>query len=117
MIDFDKIRKNSKLARTGFYHVVGAHYFVREAEFDALVEEVERLRAEADEMRRWAEEAAHAENLNAQDAQKERAAVVAWLDAQLPDADFCDGCGQRGTTVDRLADAIERGEHRREEKP
>ncbi len=46
----------------------------------------------------------------------ERAAVVAWLDAQLPDIDVCDCCGQRGTTVDRLAGAIERGEHR-EEKP
>jgi len=47
----------------------------------------------------------------------ERAAVVAWLDAQLPDIDFCEGCGQRGTTVDRIAADIERGEHRREEEP
>jgi len=45
----------------------------------------------------------------------ERAAAVAWLDAQLPDIDFCDGCGQRGTTVYQIAEAIERGEHRREE--
>lgn len=78
MIDIDKIRKNSKLTRDGFYHVVGAHYCVREAEFDALVAEVERLRGE-------------------------RASVVAWLRAR--------------NFLEWEADAIERGEHHREEEP
>lgn len=72
-----------------------------------LCAEVERFRAEADEMRRWAEEAAHAENLNALDAQKERAAVVAWL--REPGEYVDPACA-------RLADCIERGQHRRGEK-
>jgi len=79
----------------------------------ALVAEVERLRAEADEMRRWAEEAAHAENLNAQDAQKERAAVVAWL----RDVARRDWRATTAYSMTRAVEAIERGAHRREEKP
>ena len=75
------------------------------AEVARLQAEVERLRAEADEMRRWAEEAAHAENLNALDAQKERAAVVAWL--REPGEYVDPACA-------RLADCIERGVHRKE---
>jgi hypothetical protein len=48
-LDLDAIRAHSKITRDGFYHVVGVHYVVREADFDALVAEVERLRAvEAD---------------------------------------------------------------------
>jgi len=81
-----------------------------------LLDEVERLRAEADEMRRWAEEAAHAENLNAQDAQKERAAVVAWLRRTADDAELH---LMDAVVVDYLrvaAAEIERGEHRREEE-
>jgi hypothetical protein len=70
-----------------------------------LCAEVERFRAEADEMRRWAEEAAHAENLNALDAQKERAAVVAWL---REPGEYVD------PACERLADCIERGVHRKE---
>lgn len=46
----------------------------------------------------------------------ERAAVVAWLDAHL-NLEWCDCCGQRGTTISEIANDIERGEHRREEKP
>jgi hypothetical protein len=53
---------------------------VLRAKLEATQRDCDAARAEADEMRRWAEEAAHAENLNAQDAQKERAAVVAYLD-------------------------------------
>ncbi len=45
---------------------------------------------------------------------RERAAVVAWLDAHL-NLEWCDCCGQRGTTISEIANAIERGEHRREE--
>jgi hypothetical protein len=80
---------------------------VRELEvsLQALKEENAMLRDEANEMRRWAEEAAHAENLNALDAQKERAAVVAWLRREIAKC----GCD------DDTAACIERGEHRREE--
>ena len=74
----------------------------------ALVAEVERLRAEADEMRRWAEEAAHAENLNAQDARRVKEQIVAWL--REPGEYVDPACA-------RLADAIERGAYCREEKP
>lgn len=76
-----------------------------ENERNALTAEVSRLRDYADEMRRWAEEAAHAENLNALDAQKERAAVVAWL--REPGEYVDPACA-------RLADCIERGVHRKE---
>jgi hypothetical protein len=75
----------------------------------ALVEEVEHLRGECHTLRLWCEEAARAENLNALDAQKERAAVVAWLRALR--------AGYAGSELITLAaDAIERGEHRREVK-
>lgn len=69
-------------------------------EADALLAEVERLRAEVATMRAWAEKASAAENANAEDAKKERAAVVAFV---------------RGARLDDFADAIERGEHRRKE--
>ncbi len=94
-IDLDTIIERSVTVAKGEYLVVNAE------DFNALIAEVERLRDEADEMRRWAEEAAHAENLNALDAQKERAAVVKWL--------------RRMGYVGALD--IERGEHRREEVP
>ena len=41
--------------------------------------EIEQLREEAHELRLMVEEAALAENLNAEDAKRERAAVVAYL--------------------------------------
>lgn len=62
--------------------------------------EIEQLREEAHDLRLMVEEAARAQNANAEDAKRERAAVV----------DFV-----RGARLDELADAIERGEHRREE--
>jgi len=106
MIDFDKIRKNSKLARTGFYHVVGAHYFVREAEFDALVEEVERLRD--------AECLADARVAEMHDVAmlRERAAVVAWL-REVSERRFPRDEREAGI-VFRLSHEVERGEHRKE---
>jgi hypothetical protein len=73
------------------------------AEMEHLRVEVEAAIAEAATMRAWAEEAAAAENANADDARRERAAVVAFL---------------RGSDDDLVADYgddIERGEHRREE--
>jgi hypothetical protein len=106
------------------------------------VAEVERLREEVHTMRRWAEEAAHAENLNALDAQKERASVeslqreieneniaqsydmgrdlerasvLALLDRELEIAEAHDLL--MGTLrVRQMRDIIERGEHRREEE-
>jgi len=58
-----------------------------------------RLRAEVERLRAWAEEAAKAENANADDARRERAAVVAWL---------------LRNHYDDTAERIERGEHRNE---
>lgn len=68
-----------------------------------LLAEIERLREEAHELRLMVEEAARAENANAEDAKRERAAVVVYLLT-------------RGGIAADLADDIERGEHRREEK-
>jgi len=51
MTDIDKIRKNSMMARDGFYHVVGDHYCLRADDFDALVAEAERLREENRKLR------------------------------------------------------------------
>ena len=73
---------------------------------DGLVAEVEAARAEAVTMRTWAEEAAKAENENAEDAKRERAAVVEWLR---------DNEDAWHMPTWQLADKIERGEHRREE--
>jgi hypothetical protein len=58
-----------------------------------------------------AEEAAHAENLNAQDlrdARRDKAQIIAWL--REPGEYVDPACA-------RLADAIERGAYCREEKP
>lgn len=84
-----------------------------------LIAELKEVRNERDEMRRWAEEAAHAENKNAKDAEKERAAVVAWLLKggslyweQVED----DGQVHEWHDLWVLAKDIERGEHRREEE-
>jgi len=75
------------------------------ADIAALIAEVERLRA-------WAEQAAAAENANADDARHERAAVVAWLRevADAPETYVDEAIALRGASA-----SIERGEHRREE--
>jgi hypothetical protein len=88
----------------------GPAYVVPNLHADCLAE-IERLRTEVHEMRLWAEEAARAENLNAQDAREERAAVVAWLRT------LDDRWGLGASVCGAAADTIERGEHRREEKP
>jgi hypothetical protein len=86
----------------------------------ACIEEIGRLRAalaeaeeESHQLRLMAEDAAHAENLNALDAQKERAAVVAWLRAQ---AEMAYDNTDAHHALWLAAEDIERGEHRREEK-
>jgi hypothetical protein len=93
---------------------------VTPAEAGLLVAEVERLRAEVEAahaeavtVRSWAEEAAGAENANAEDARKERAAVVAYLrDCALVSAQL--DAPLAATNFQSAASAIERGEHRRE---
>ena len=72
----------------------------------SLVAEAKRLRAECRTLQEWCEIAAEAENQNADEARKERAAVVAWLRREIAKC----GCD------DDTAACIERGEHRREEK-
>ena len=72
-----------------------------------LVVQRDEARAEAATMRAWAEKAAAAENANAEDAKRERAAVVACL--RLADD---------VSPYDEIAAVIafiERGAHRREE--
>ena len=89
------------------------------SEASALLAEIQRLRAEAElgrteaaTMRAWAEEAAKAENENAEDAMRERAAVVVWLRevADAPETYIDEGIALRDASA-----AIKRGEHRREE--
>lgn len=89
----------------------GHAWSVYPSEARALVAEVERLRVEAATMRSWAEEAARAENENAEDARRERAAVVAYLRRRPV---TWRGASSPPFIMD--AAGIERGEHRREEK-
>jgi hypothetical protein len=84
----------------------------------ACIEEIGRLRAalaeaeeESHQLRLMAEDAAHAENLNAQDLREERAAVAAWLRSLQPH-----NTEVVAVYLQMLADVIERGKHRREEK-
>jgi DNA-binding transcriptional MerR regulator len=93
---------------------------------DSFGRTIERLRSltleaaahmaeeESHQLRLMAEEAARAENLNALDAQKERASVLALLDRELEIAEAHDLL--MGTLrVRQMRDIIERGEHRKEE--
>lgn len=92
-INLEEIRERSVLTRDGFYHVVGVHYAIREADFNALVVEVEHLRGE-------------------------RAAVVTWLrdcDKRCREHDGRENAVSE--TYCKAADAIERGDHHREEEP
>ncbi len=63
-----------------------------------------------EKLRRWLEAAV--ESAFHAGAAEERAAVVAWLRSQVSQA-----AGDDDYAYDHAADAIERGEHRREEKP
>jgi hypothetical protein len=77
---------------------------------DALVAEIERLRrfeASAEHARSSLETAIVAA------VERERAAIVAWLRAVAPNAPTRRGADELAW----CANAIERGEHRREEKP
>lgn len=85
------------------------------ADIETLLAEVERLREEAHELRLMVEEAARAENANAEDAKRERAAVVAWLRGF--DTDTRSASSDIRWCIRGLVNYIERGDHRREEKP
>jgi hypothetical protein len=69
--------------------------------------EIQAAHAEAIEMRAWAEEAARAENENAEDARRERVAVVSALERWAEDGG--------DPWMSHCADRIKSGEHRREE--
>jgi hypothetical protein len=75
-----------------------------------LVVQRDAARAEAAEMRAWAEEAARAENENAEDARRERVAVVEWLRAESR------VLGDAKRLLAWASTQVERGEHRREEE-
>ena len=120
MIDLDVIKERYKITRDGFYHVVGVHYVIGEADFNALVAEV-HLRAAIAALQAsvppthpsdyghevWA--AARHEAVA-----EERAAVVAWLRGKGNDpTTFM----SEAIALTCAASIIERGEHRREGKP
>lgn len=69
---------------------------------DAALQQLEAAEAQLDRVLAIREEG----------AAEERAAVVAWLRSQVSQA-----AGDDDYAYDHAADAIERGEHRREEKP
>jgi hypothetical protein len=77
----------------------------------AMLDEIERLREECHTLRLWTEEAARAENANAEDAKRERAAVVAWLEELSASSLHHDPVAE----LQYAARSIGRGDHRREE--
>jgi len=89
MVDLDDIRRTLIACKD----VPWSCACITPQELEALVEEVERLREGEDGYRQG-----HSDG-----CEDERAAVVAWLRAR--------------NFLEWEADAIERGEHRREEKP
>ena len=112
-LDLDEIRERALLTRDGFYHVVGAHRVMRGADFNALVAEVERLRAQVADYRLMIDGLENA-------AHEERAAVVAYFRKQAnaphPIERGVPSLSPAGRGLLLLhADRIERGEHRREE--
>jgi hypothetical protein len=79
------------------------------ASITELVVQRDEARAEAAEMRAWAEEAARAENENVEDARRERVDVVAWLRAESRVV-----LGDAKRLLAWASTQVERGEHRRE---
>ena len=112
MIDLDDIKKRHLDPERNR----GRTYYEGHIELDltALVNEVERLR-ELLLNAGWPREAEGGAELA---AGAERAAVVAWLRAEAEAAaqTYTVQAGQWANRIDGLADDIERGEHRREEK-
>jgi hypothetical protein len=93
----------------------GGHYLaVRAEDFKALVAEVERLRAQRVLSN---EDFSRAFDMGlAAGEKRERAAVVVWLRKEAV-SHRRDGFPIAAYTMQERADAIERGEHRREEEP
>lgn len=112
MINLDEIRERTLRTRDGFYHVVGAYRVMREADFDALTAEVERLRVERDHCRRAMEFAnAEAERMRGE-VERERAAVVAFLLETRATSETA----YASDDLDYAIAVIERGKHRQKEK-
>jgi hypothetical protein len=116
MLDLDKIIERhltkDKMEGRTFYdgHIV--------IDLFECVEEIKQLREENHTLRLWVEEAAHAENLNARDAQNERADVVAWLrkSHEIARNDNDDGSEDAVSwAYFRSASCIERGEHKKKD--
>ena len=108
MLDLDKIIERhltkDKMEGRTFYdgHIV--------IDLFECVEEIKQLREEIHTLRLWVEEAAHAENLNARDAQNERADVVAFL---RESASVMTYAYER--VMREIANEIERGEHKKKD--
>jgi hypothetical protein len=102
MIDIEAIKGRIANGIYGDDRLTGAEVLDALAALDALVAEIERLRGE-----------------NAEDARRERAAVVAWLreEAEPSPQSFTVRGKEWAKRIDDIADFIERGEHRREEEP
>jgi hypothetical protein len=96
--DWRIISKRRAIAKAGYGREDAAFIAHARADIPALCDEVERLRAYVGDLKRHGA-SLHKAAAAGRDA--ERAAVVAFV---------------RGARLDELADAIERGEHRREEE-
>ena len=107
MLDLDKIIERhltkDKMEGRTFYdgHIV--------IDLFECVEEIKQLREENHTLRLWVEEAAHAENLNARDAQNERADVVAFLRETLVTSETT----YASDDLDYVIAVIERGAHKK----
>jgi len=102
MIDIDDLSTRIAAGIYGDDRMSRAELDDAMAALAALVEEVALLRKDCHTLRLWAEEAAAAENANAEDAKKERAAVVEFL-RTMPEMDF-----------DEVLWRITNGDHRKE---
>lgn len=111
MIDLDSLRGIvARAAGTGWQ----AAY---RQDVAALIAEVERLRAVvADQQMLLDEHRMDNQHAYEEGGHAERAAVVAWLRSQ-EEAAMDVGFVRRASTLNVVADAIERGEHRREAAP
>ena len=95
--------------------------FMRNAPSDiaALLAEVDRLRGEAELLRTGRDVSrAYADRLEAEivELREDRAAVIKWLreEAEAAAQTYTVQAGEWAKRIDNMADAIERGEHRKE---
>ena len=121
----DKARLASVLTALGKAVESGYAWSVYPSEAKTLLAEIERLRAEVDLLRTGREAArCYADRVEAEvlvlrgERAAERAAVVAWLRAQVKtwmESYTTSWAFERARCLDHTANAIESGEHRREE--